>query len=38
MTSLPVIEGIRFLSIYAYCIFRQSQIEPRQNNFTFKSY
>jgi len=50
VTSLPVTQGTQghpkvrlpkvphFLSIYAQCIFSQSQVESRQSNFLFKSY
>jgi len=30
VTSLPVTQGINFLSIYAWCIFRQSQFAPKK--------
>jgi len=38
VTSLPITEGIPFFVNLYVMHFRQNQVEPRQNNFSFKSY
>jgi len=38
VTFGSVTEGPHFLSICELCVFRQSQVVLRQNNFSFKRY